>query len=372
MSRFIHLSSLSCIALMSTYAFGQTSYAGGCNPLNSTCPIDPALGTTLNQTFTAASTQLNPNLWNVTAGGEAIQFGANGAELVISNPGESITAESTFYIQFGQVEVMMQAAAGQGIISTFDLLSDDLDEIDLEIMGGNTSFVESNWYGWGNTSQFNAVYHPLNGPQESLHNYTIVWTKDQLQWIIDGNVARTVPYAEPGQYPQTPSKLKFGIWAGGDSPQPGTVAWAGGKVDWTKGPFTMTVQSITITDATTNVTSYTYGDTTGSYQSITSTPGISAASKLANKVSAAQSAQKQWNGLSQTAKIAIGCSVVGVLLIVVVAYTAICVVQRKKGRLERQRADREWDEQQNELLAYRSRMAKGGFAVSHMGHGEKF
>ena len=126
----------------------------------------------------------------------------------------------------------------------------------------------------------------------------------------------------------------------------------------------MTVQSIKITDATTNVTSYSYGDSTGSYQSIKSEPGVSAASKLANKVSTVQSAQKQWNGLSKTAKIAIACSVLGVVVIIIIAYTAICIVQRKKGRLERQRADKEWDEQQNELAAYKSRMAKGGFAVS--------
>ena len=130
----------------------------------------------------------------------------------------------------------MQAAAGQGIISTFNLLSDDLDEIDLEIMGGNSTTVESNWYGWGNTSQYNALYHPTDGPAAGMHNYTINWTQEELQWIIDGSVARTVPYAPSGQYPQTPSMLKLGIWAGGDSSQPnGTIQWAGGLTDWSKG-----------------------------------------------------------------------------------------------------------------------------------------
>lgn len=69
-----------------------------------------------------------------------------------------------------------------------------------------------------------------------MHNYTIVWDKEQLLWIIDGNVERTVPYAPAGQYPQTPSMLKFGIWAGGDSTEPeGTIKWAGGETDWSKG-----------------------------------------------------------------------------------------------------------------------------------------
>lgn len=231
MSRY----SLLGFALFAALVKAQTSTE--CNPLNATtCPSDAALGTTYNTTFTASTTELNPNLWNVTAGEESIQFTDNGAELVISESGDSVTAQSTFYMNFGTVEIIMQAAAGTGIISTFNLLSDDLDEIDLEIMGGNESYVESNWYGHGNTSQFNALYHPCDGPQQKMHNYTINWTKEQLEWIIDGTVARTVPYAASGQYPQTPSILKFGIWAGGDSSEPnGTIEWAGGLTDWSKG-----------------------------------------------------------------------------------------------------------------------------------------
>jgi beta-glucanase (GH16 family) len=227
-------SSLLSAALLAATAVAQTSTS--CNPLNSTCPSDNALGTTYNATFNAATTELDPNLWNVTAGSENIQFTSNGAELVISKSGDSVTAESTFYILFGTVEIIMQASSGVGIISTFDMLSDDLDEIDLEIMGGNTTAVATNWYGWGNTSQYNSIYPAVDGPQQKMHNYTIVWGSDQLQWIIDGSVARQLSYAEPGQYPQTPARIKFGIWAGGDSSEPeGTREWAGGNTTWSDG-----------------------------------------------------------------------------------------------------------------------------------------
>lgn len=167
----------------------------------------------------------------------------------------------------------MQAAAGQGIISTLNLLSDDLDEIDWEIMGGNSSFVESNYYGHGNLSQHNAQYHPSSNVEGEMHNYTVNWTQEQIQWILDGNVVRTQPYAPSGLYPQTPSFIKFGIWAGGDPTEPeGTIVWAGGPTDYSKGPFVMTVGSIKITDGSTNTSSYIYGDQTGSYQSIKETP----------------------------------------------------------------------------------------------------
>jgi len=116
------------------------------------------------------------------------------------------------------------------------MLSDDEDEIDWEIMGGNESFVSNNWYGKGNTSQHNGEYPALQGAMDDFHNYTLSWTQDQLQWILDGNVVRTVPGAGPGEYPQTPSYLKFGIWAGGDPTLPqGTIDWAGGKTDYKQG-----------------------------------------------------------------------------------------------------------------------------------------
>lgn len=360
------------IALLAATAAAQT-YTD-CNPLNTTsCPSDAALGTTYSTSFNASQTQLDSNFFNVTAGEDLISFGDDGAELTISKSGDSVTVQTSFYIFWGTVEIIMKAAAGQGIISTFDLLSDDLDEVDLEIMGGNTTTVESNYYGWGNTSQHNALYHPCDGPQQSFHNYTINWSQEQVEWIIDNSSVRTVPYAAAGQYPQTPSFLKFGIWAGGDSSEPeGTITWAGGKTDWDKGPFTMTVQSIKVTDGSTNTSSYLYGDQTGSYTSVKTVTGESAAYKALNKQSTVEQAQKKWHGLSTTAKIAIAASVVGTFVVVVIAYTIVCVTQRKRGRAEKAAADKVWDQQESELMEYRNRMKRGDFAVTHMGHGEKF
>lgn len=134
----------------------------------------------------------------------------------------------------------------------------------------------------------------------------------------------------------------------------------------------MTVQSIKITDASTNTSSYSYGDTTGSYQSIQVVPGDSAAYKLLNKKSALGVTKAQWNGLSNTAKIGIGCGIGGAFALLIIIYTAVCIVQRKRGRAEKAIADRQWDEHTAELLEYRSQMSKGNFAVSYMGHGEKF
>lgn len=42
------------------------------------------------------------------------------------------------------------------------------------------------------------------------------------------------------------------------------------------------------------------------------------------------------------------------------------MVQRKKGRVEREMHDKEWAAHENELMEYRAQMVKGGFAVSHL------
>lgn len=139
-------------------------------------------------------------------------------------------------------------------------------------------------------------------------------------------------------------------------------------------PFTMTVQSIKITDGSTNTSSYAYGDETGSYSSITTVDGESAAYKDMNEkaTSSAQKLQQHWAGLSTGAKIGIAAGVGGAALIGAIAFIAFCCVQRKRGRRERLLEDQQWNEQTAELMQYRKQMAQGRFAVDHLGHGEKY
>ena len=87
-----------------------------CNPLNETdCPSDPALGIS-NATFDLTKTTFADNVWNTTAG--TINYGVNGAEFTIAKEGDAPTIQSKFYILFGEVEVWLQAAPGQGVVSS--------------------------------------------------------------------------------------------------------------------------------------------------------------------------------------------------------------------------------------------------------------
>lgn len=127
---------------------------------------------------------------------------------------------------FGRVEFVLKAATGVGIVSSAVLESDDLDEIDWEWLGADPSRVQSNYFGKGQTLTYNrGAFHNDPNNQNSFHRYTIDWTSDQIVWQIDGVTVRALNQANAqGQYPQTPMKIKFGAWSGGDpSNAPGTV-----------------------------------------------------------------------------------------------------------------------------------------------------
>lgn len=166
----------------------------------------------------------------------------------------------------------MRAANGTGIVSSAILESDDVDEIDLEWLGGSVDQVQSNYFGKGNTTSYDRVeYHDVSETQSTSHNYTILWTANATTWYIDGAAMRTLEYdqAVSGKnYPQTPMKVKLGIWAGGDSGNDeGTIEWAGGETDYGQAPFTMVVEKVEINNWN-PAQSYIYSDTSGDWASI--------------------------------------------------------------------------------------------------------
>ena len=198
----------------------------------------------------------------------------------MTSEGLASTIISNNYIFFGKTEITLRAANGTGVISSFVMESDDLDEIDWEWLGGNTTVVETNYFGKGNTTTYNrATYEAVNNPQDSWHTYTIDWTSEYIKWYVDGTLVRTLLYADAldgKNFPQTPMRIKIGIWDGGAADEAtGTVEWAGGYTDLSEAPFIMYVKNITIEDYTTSGTEYTYGDETGDYTSIIISGSIS-------------------------------------------------------------------------------------------------
>jgi beta-glucanase (GH16 family) len=210
----------------------------------------------------------------VPSGGKPT-YDENGVSFTVAGRGDSPQLASVFYIMFGRVEVTMKAAPGAGIVSSLVLLSDTLDEIDMEWLGSDDSEVQTNYFSKGQATTYNrGQFNPAPNNQAEFITYTIDWTTDRVVWYVGGTVVRTLTFAEAaGEYPQTPMQVKFGAWAGGDpSNAPGTIEWARGPTDYSRGPFSMVVRSAAITDYSTGK-KYTYGDTSGTWQSIRSEGG---------------------------------------------------------------------------------------------------
>jgi beta-glucanase (GH16 family) len=145
----------------------------------------------------------------------------------VAKQGDSPLITSNFYIMFGHVEFVIQAAPGTGIVSSAVLQSDDLDEIDWELLGGNDNQVQTNYFGKGNTETYDrSITYSVPNNHDTFHTYAVDWTADHVIWQIDGVTVRTLTpqTADTNQYPQTPMRIKVGAWAGGDSSNPqGTI-----------------------------------------------------------------------------------------------------------------------------------------------------
>jgi hypothetical protein len=260
-------------AVFTTLLFTQLSTSqtwSNCNPIQSSgCPADSALGKSVSIDFTKGSSD------SFTPQGSPT-YGSDGAKFEVAKSGDSPQIVSRWYIMFGKVDVVVKAAPGAGIVSSFVLQSDTLDEIDWEWLGADADEVQSNYFGKGQTGSFNrGAFHADTGSQSGYHTYTIDWNADQIVWQIDGKTVRvqTAATAETNQYPQTPMQVKIGAWSGGDSANPqGTIQWAKGPTDYSKGPYSMYVKSISITDYSSG-SQYKYGDNSGTWQSIQAVGG---------------------------------------------------------------------------------------------------
>ena len=211
------------------------------------------------------------------SGGGTVSYGSDGVSFTVAKSGDAPQLTSIFYIMFGRVELTMKSAPGAGIVSSLVMQSDDLDEIDMEWLGADSTEVQTNYFGKGQTTTYNrGQFNPAANNQDEFITYTVDWTADRIVWSVGSTVVRTLNYADAatGQYPQTPMQVKFGAWAGGDpsTNAQGTVEWARGPTDYSAGPFSMVVQSISVTDYSTGK-QYVYSDTSGDWQSIEAVDG---------------------------------------------------------------------------------------------------
>ncbi|KAJ5427543.1 Concanavalin A-like lectin/glucanases superfamily [Penicillium cf. griseofulvum] len=294
----------------------NAEYTGtDCNPINETCSADSALGTEHTWLFNST---LDSELWDMKTG--TLDYTSEGADFTIKTENASTLLVSNFYIFFGVMEAHVKMAKGAGIISSVILQSDDLDEIDWEWVGYNTSGVQSDFFGKGNiTTSDRGGYHAVANADTEFHNYTSYWDKDRLEWWIDGDLVRTV---------------KVSNWPVGVKGQSqGNLDWGGGLVDWSDVPFTMTVSKLRVQDFSSGK-EYKYTGHTGTHESIEVVSGNSTAITQINKKPAKTLSQK-WDDLGQGAHIGVYCGAGVAAALLIGAVVFYCFKQRRNGRLQR-------------------------------------
>ncbi|KAK5988407.1 putative extracellular glycosidase [Cladobotryum mycophilum] len=325
------------LAAASLLGFAAAQVHTDCNPMqDGDCPSDPAFSADHTWNFNSTPSY---ELWETTAG--AVQFDSeNYAQFTIAKQGDSPTIRTKFYFFFGRTEIWLKVAPGRGIVSSTMWLSDDLDEVDWEFLGSNDTHASTNYFGKGRQDYLNGGLHPMpGGMQDDFHNYTTVWTKEQIDWFIDGQHVRTLTAVSANNtqnYPQTPMRLSIGIWAGGDPSLPeGTRKWAGGDTDYSQGPYTMHVKSAQVTDFT-NGKEYIFGDDSGSWQSIKVVEGNSTALEALNRPppQPKKSLSQKWAALPSNTKIGIYAGVGGSVGLLLCALLFYCIRQRRIGAKE--------------------------------------
>lgn len=130
------------------------------------------------------------------------------------------------YSHYGRYEVVMTAAKGNGVISSFftytgPWFDDPWDEIDFEFLGRNTEKVWIARYADG--ERLPGQWLDLgfdSATQPAL--YTFDWLEDVLIWYVNGTEVFRVA-AKDRTLPTTPGRIHLSIWGGGE----GQKDWSG-------------------------------------------------------------------------------------------------------------------------------------------------
>ncbi|MCQ2460335.1 MAG: glycoside hydrolase family 16 protein, partial [Ruminococcus sp.] len=115
---------------------------------------------------------------------------------------------------FGYYEVSMQAMKNSGVNSSFFTYtgpSEDnpWDEVDIEILGKDTTKVQLNYYRNGQGGH-EFMYDLGFDSSEGFHTYGFDWQPDHITWYVDGKEAHTMY----GDMPKTESRIMMNAWPG--------------------------------------------------------------------------------------------------------------------------------------------------------------
>ncbi|KAF6819053.1 glycosyl hydrolase family 16 [Colletotrichum plurivorum] len=243
--------------LLSVHAVAAQTFRT-CNPIERSCDPVPALGSTVDVAFSRRG-RVDPFVRDGT--GADITFDPEkGAGFVVGTRTDAPSIALPGAIFFGRVDLLMQAAEGEGVVAFVALQSDSGDEIGLDFAGGDTIQVQTTYLSQGGAStRGRTKTHGVERPLGAFYNYSISWTGDRVLWIVGGVTVRELLAGEVGgEFPQTPMRLRIG-------------SRALGAANFSTGPLRTYLKRITVVDeaaGAVNATAYTYGDKSGTRASI--------------------------------------------------------------------------------------------------------
>ena len=164
----------------------------------------------------------NGSMFNVTWRKKNITFSNGKMQLMIDHdttpkdgvPYSGGEFRSREFYGYGRYEVSMKAIKNDGVVSSFFTYTgpsdnNPWDEIDVEILGKDTTKVQFNYF---TDSRGNHEYmHDLGfDASEDFHTYAFEWYEDKIVWYVDGvEVHRATE-----NIPVTESKIMMNAWCG--------------------------------------------------------------------------------------------------------------------------------------------------------------
>jgi endoglucanase len=121
---------------------------------------------------------------------------------------------TTDFYGYGYYETSMQAIKNPGVVSSFFTYtgpSDNKpwDEIDIEVLGKDTTKVQFNYYTNG-SGNHEYMYDLGFDASEGYHTYGFDWQQNKITWYVDGKAV----YSATNNIPSTPGKIMMNVWPG--------------------------------------------------------------------------------------------------------------------------------------------------------------
>ncbi|KXN68182.1 glycoside hydrolase family 16 protein [Conidiobolus coronatus NRRL 28638] len=130
---------------------------------------------------------------------------------------------------YGRISAVIKVGStGPGVVTTFGFETLTGEVIEFSITGKDPDFVYTDYQTDSNLGSVNRKKRSIGVDlTEDWHEFTINWEPSSLQFLVDGDVIRTIDEGDArDDYPTTPSLVKFSIYDAGGIDSDNAV-WAG-------------------------------------------------------------------------------------------------------------------------------------------------